>query len=268
MQQAQGETQNILQLLFRKLGPQYQPAMTSWRHGLLLGIAEKAPPGQRFKNGQKMRFIGGPTPRQFRLIANTSRSNEEAADRLIQLVVHKNDTTVNLSQSNQLDVAKMAEMVRAEVAKLLRQGVHEMAANKERLEEVAAQAADRVLTGDAGKTDQPEETPKFAKPAKPRTPRDHSPTPKKKLGPKAAGALIDAENAAHRQRAEMLGIDISDIPLQYGSRRYAKKWVAKLDKMWTANSKGEPIPDLLPRQEQKQPASPASPAPAHETDDF
>jgi hypothetical protein len=102
------ETRTILgraiEVLFRELNqgnadnPKYRLQHDPERRDLAFSIAEKAPPGVRFADGQNWKRWIGPSWRQCEQIAISSNSLEEIVHRWKKLVFEGIDTTRTMSQ--------------------------------------------------------------------------------------------------------------------------------------------------------------------------
>lgn len=190
------------------------------------GIAAKAPAGHLHKNGQKITDLGWITSRQYKIIVETSRNDEEVAERVIQLIVHKNDTTVFQTKADAPSDADFQARVEKAVAEVLRAKLEEINAGKANVESIAKTAAENVQK--SAEAEKPSKVGKVG--LQQRKPR---------LAPKEAGKLIDQENKLWFDRATILGLDTTDIPTLRDSRRYAKRWVQKVSEAWDAHVKGE-----------------------------
>ena len=110
---------NILDNVFRTLGPRYKADGTGGRAGRpVFNIAENAPPGTRFKDGKKIHLHMGPTVAQFHRLLAISDNDTEVARAIIGFVVHRDADLVNkiVLQNTAPSHSQVEEMVERKVA--------------------------------------------------------------------------------------------------------------------------------------------------------
>lgn len=96
------------------------------RNGWVFAIAEKAPPGQQWQDGSKWKIHGGLTRKQAEILEATSQSDDELVQRMIDLIIHKKDTTIAhavAGQSPQLTPEQIQGMILEQATLLAKQMV-------------------------------------------------------------------------------------------------------------------------------------------------
>lgn len=197
-------------------GPRFYYNQVNDIRGAAFGIMEKKPvaePGQ-----SRYHDHGHITFQQLRMIESTSTSDDEIVERIIQLIIHKNDTTVQRTQPtfSTIDVERIVQEKLAEALRKFQEG--SMPINTP--EKVAAAVArEAVLEETVGEEPDPEPKAKF---------RGLQHKPRKTV--KEYQQIKDEDNKVWEDRAKLMGI-ASPV---YRSRdgRIDGRWVRKAQKLW------------------------------------
>jgi len=218
----------VVATVFQRLGTRF--LINSYEAGsqFIFGISEKAPPGQFFDETErlmdgsvrklKVKDHGGLTIQQFAIICDTSLTDDEAVERIIQLIIKKIDTTRIVTKAQGLSLEEVQAIVQKAIAE---------DRSTRKVEEQCIQEIAQEIVAAATQRSEPEEPPKL---------KGLQQRPKKSRF--AETAAIDADHKLWTERARLMGIKPPVVLAR--NRHIDGRWKRHAILAWAQYQQGQP----------------------------
>lgn len=214
--------ESAMRRFLKRLGPGYTETRVPDQPHIGFLLQEKAPPGQKWENGERFRKVGAITFRQAEIIATTSHHEQEMYQRIEQLLLHDNDTT--RYDKPQGTAAEGARYTDEDVKKIVTRALIE--AQKQREGTLPERPAEEVAEDAMG----------------PAQPADDAPTgirAKKRKSSKEYAADREKTYELWKERAKMMGWP-EDPPRNRRTKHVDGHWLRRAKRAWAARSNPEP----------------------------
>jgi hypothetical protein len=189
-----------------------------------LALVEKLPPGQHNEDGTNWKQHGGIDGIRWGMIFSTSPTDDEAANRVYEYIINKNDTTVQRGAGPSVSQSDVAAMVAEQLAVLLKQHADKIVGERERIDAIAKQAANTAVIKSM---DVPKKPVKSGIQFKP------------KKSPAAYAADREANNAMWTERAKILGVGAP--VLRPRDNHIDGRWLRRIQPLWDAHVAKSPV---------------------------
>ncbi len=218
----------VLRKARHMLGETFRINRYSHRKGWIFGFAERA--AGKWEDGKKWKDHGGITRRQFDIIVQTSHSEDEAAQRVVQLIIHKNDTTrYEETQEPEIKAADIKRMVAESISEILRDKLAELKSGDAQVDEIAAKAAEKAVESERNPVPDgdPYDNPKIKE--------GLVPTKGNQVGQGERQLRRSKEYDLWDDRAKVLGID---PPTLRRDGNIDGRWKRHVEKLWNKKLAG------------------------------